>query len=292
MPVVDDLYYDLDGFEFGHGTDYLVWDLDIGPADIVSNDVNQPRQDGIRFGRDQRGGRVLTFEVILLSGTGVEAQDSFGRFGAAWLADHVRATPGAVSILRLTRGGRTRRVYGRPRRLAQAPERSRYGWFSAVADFQCSDHLFYSDAELATTIGMAAPSVGGLIGPLVGPIDAESAGEGAQDIYVGGDVPAWPVIRINGPIIDPSIELLDEWSFALRTTLASDQSIVIDPTPWNRAVRRNDGANFAGTFTAASQRLTQMRVPAGRRHQFLLRGVDPTGTASANVYVREAFTSL
>lgn len=285
-----DLSYVLDGYEFGQGTDVLVTDVEIGQADIVSNDATLPMQDGLRFGRDYRAGRVITFEMIVMLGTGAPALDALARLETAWLADPVRSTPGAVSVLSLTRGGRTRRVYGRPRRFALAPERDRFGWISATADFQCVDHLFYGDAELVTTVGMSTPEVGGLVGPLVGPLDAEAFTEGSLDINVGGTLPAWSVIRINGPIVDPSIELVGHWKFQLRTTLASDQWITVDPTPWNRAVRRSDGVNLAGRFTYDSQRLSHLRVPPGRQ-QFILRGLDPTGSASAAIHLREAFSS-
>lgn len=288
--VPADLSYDLDGFVFGANTDVMVDDIEIGSSEVVTNDVALPRQDGVRFGRDFRAGRVITFEFIILSGTGVTALDQLAELETAWLADHVRSTPGAVSILSLTRSGRTRRVYGRPRRFAVAPERARHGWVSVTADFQCVDHYFYGDAELTTTVGMASPSVGGLIGPLIGPIDAESAGEGVQDLFVGGTLPGWPVIRIRGPIIDPTVEVVGQWTASLKLSLASDQWVVIDPTPWNRAVRHSNGGNLAGAFTAASQRLSQMRIPPGRQ-QILLRGIDPTGTASVTTYIREAWPS-
>lgn len=285
-----DLSYTLDGFQFGASTDFMVHDIAVGDTEVRANDVNLPRQDGIRFGRDYMGGRLISFEMILLSGNGETALNQLSALQTAWLADAVRGTPGAVSVLTMTRSGRTRRCYGRPRRFALGSERSRAGWVSVTADFQCVDHLFYSDAELTTTIGMSAPSVGGLTGPLIGPIDAESAGEGVQDLFVGGTVHAWPVFQIHGPIIDPTIEVVGQWTAKLSVTLASDEYVTIDPTPWNRAVRRSNGANLAGGFTAASQRLSQMRIPPGRQ-QILLRGLDPTGTASVQVYVREAYAA-
>jgi len=291
----DDLSYELvlaeeNVYRFGMGTEVLVLDLEVGQADIVSNDASLPMQDGLRFGRDYRAGRVITFEMIVMSGTGVEALDELARLETAWLADEVRATPGRVAMLRLTRGGRTRRVYGRPRRFAMASERDRYGWISATADFQCSDHLFYSDDELVVGVRMYTPAVGGLTGPLIGPIYADDFTEGIIDFFLGGTVPSWPVITIQGPIKDPTIELTGYWKATLQTSLASDQSVTIDTTPWNRAVRRNDGTNLAGRFTADSQRLSHMRVPPGRR-QFLLRGYDPSNTARAYIHIREAFSS-
>jgi len=292
MPA--DLSYDLDGFLFGVGSDFHVNDLDMGEVEIRNNDAAMPRQDGIRFGRDTRGGRTLTFVDVLVmtsNGTDVSAQDAFARFTSAWRANLVRSTPGAVSILKLTRGGRTRRVYGRPRRFAPASERNRFGWFSADADFQCVDDLFYSDAELTTSIGMTVPSVGGLVGPLIGPIDAESAGSGVESLFVGGTEPAWVSVQIHGPIIDPSVEVEGQWSFKLAgVTLASDEWVLVDPSPWNRTVQRSNGANMGGYFTQASQRLSDMRIAPGPT-QIILRGTDPTNTAYAQSYVREAYAS-
>lgn len=290
MPGVD-LVYDLDGFTFGGSfaeTGILVRDFDPGSADITNNDNPLPMQDGIRFGRDYRGGRVLTFDVLVMDGTGPDAQDQFGDLASAWDADTVRATPGAVSVLRMTRGGRTRRVYGRPRRFAPLAERAEFGWFGALMDFQAVDNIFYGDSELSTTIGMSAPSVGGLIGPLIGPIDAESAGEGVQTLFVGGNKPGWLGMRIQGPIVDPIVEVVGSWKIKMNITLASDDWVTIDPTPWNRAVRRRNGGNLAGAFTSDSQRLSQMRIPPGAQ-QILLRGIDPTGSASVQTFIREAY---
>lgn len=295
MPA--ELSYDLDGFAFGGAfaeTGFLVNDMDPGSAEIVNNDAGYPRQDGTRFGRDYRSGRTITFNIVVLpdyqvAGSGVDAQDRFGTLASAWLADEVRATPGAVSVLRITRGGRTRRVYGRSRRFAPSAERAQFGWFSADADFQCVDHLFYGDAELATTIGMTLPSVGGLVGPLIGPIDAESAGEGLQHLFVGGTQPGWLKMVIHGPIVDPFVEVVGQWSLKLNVTLASDDWIEIDPAPWNRLIRSKSGANMAGKLTYDSRRLTQMRIPPGTQ-QILLRGIDPTATAYVQCFVREAYS--
>lgn len=297
MPA--ELSYDLDGFQFGGAwaeSGFLVNDMDPGAAEVVNNDAGFPRQDGTRFGRDYRSGRTIAFNIVVLpdhgqDGAGVAQQDKFGLLASVWLADTVRATPGAVSVLRMTRGGRTRRVYGRPRRFQQAPDRARFGWFSVDADFACVDHLFYGDTELVTTISMEHPSIGGLVGPLIGPIDAESAGEGLQVIHVGGTQPAWLKTVIHGPIVDPIVEVVGLWSLQLKVTLASDDWIEIDPSPWNRLIKRADGANMAGKLTHNSQRLTQMRIPPGPQ-QILLRGIDPTVTSYLQCFIREAHAAL
>lgn len=295
MPVEGS--FDLDGFEFGgaFAESGFITTMTPGSATVVNNDAGYPRQDGTRFGRDYRSGQTLGFKTVVVpphdgDGTDVGCQDRFGLLASAWLADEVRATPGAVSVLRMTRNGRTRRVYGRPRRFEPPDDADRFGWFSVDMDFACVDHLYYGDSELVTTISMEHPSVGGLVGPLIGPIDAESAGEGLQLMHVGGTQPAWLKMVIHGPIVDPIVEVVGLWSIKLNVSLASDDWIEIDPAPWNRLIKRRDGANMAGKLTQGSQRLTQMRIPPGPQ-QVLLRGVDPTVTAYVECFVREAHAS-
>lgn len=289
---VSDWQFELDGLLFGDNTPYLVYDFEHGKPDARANDAVRPRADGMVFGRDDLAGMPLTWEIGVVGSGPSDVLEKVAAMRGRWYGDEVRATPGAVSVLRMRRPGRgTVRVYGRPRSFAPATlSNVASGYVPVVCDFQAQDGYFYSDAELATTVGIVPPTVGGLSGALIGPIVSSAVGEGVTDLFVGGDVPGWLAFRINGPIVDPTVEVVDQWSATLRVSLASDQWLVVDPTPWNRGVRRSDGANLAGVFTAASQRLQAMRIPPGRQ-QILLRGTDATGTATVQVFVREANSS-
>lgn len=290
MSITTDRQFSLGGLTFGEPTGYTVTAVEFGPPEIRQVDTDNPREDGIRMGRDHRGGRIVTLEVSAL-GDDATVRDQVALLERAWLASDTRSSPGAVTPLSYRVAGEDRRVYGRPRRFAADPKLLEWGRVDVVAEFQAIDHLYYSDVEFQTTLGIVPPSAGGLVGPLIGPWIASGTGEGSQSIAVDGTEAAWLICRVDGPITNPTVEATDLWSVTLKVTLASDQWVVIDPTPWSRSVRRNDGANLSGAFTALSSRLPQMRVPPGVQQVFL-RGVDPSGTSSLSVYWRSTFASF
>jgi len=279
----------IDGVVMGPGTDFNVSRFEIGSPDIRASDQPRAREDGDEFGRDYKGGRTVTFELNAL-GSDYGVLERLAVLEEAWDAEAVRVQPGAAAVLSYCRGGQTRRVYGRPRRFAPATDLDYLGNVPITCDFRTKDHRFYSDVEFAATVGIIPELVGGLVGPLVGPVIASGSGVGTTGIAVGGTAAAWLISRIDGPIENPTIELVDHWSATLNVTLAADQWVVIDPSPWGRTVRRNDGANLAGAFTVGSRRLPGMRVPPGQQ-QVILRGTDPTGTSSLSLFWRSAFAS-
>jgi hypothetical protein len=274
-----DRQFELDGYVFGPGAPVEVSVVDFGSPEIRQHDTPLPRGDGTRFGRDYRDGRLVTFELATNQDGGDTALAALSALQRAWLADPVRSAPGAVSVLRYRVAGRTRRVYGRPRRFAADSRLYRSGRVDVTCDFQCVDHLFYDDVEFSTSISIAPPATGGLVEPLTDPLTATAATAGQGEVVVAGDAPAWLVARINGPILDPVVEVVGVWSARLRVDLASDEWITVDSTLWNRGVLRNGAVNAAGIFTQDSPRLSQWRLPTGQ-HEMVLRGVDGTGTAA------------
>lgn len=301
MTELPNLSYEMNGFLFGRTTQYKVAQFTAEDPEIITNDAQRPRTNGIRFGRDFFAGRNLTWDITLwmdrptnsaeresLLARTLDAQTAFA---TAWRPAHILSTPGAVVPLRLNRGGRTRRVYGRPRRWLPVPGTAYQGRVPITCDFLASDEMFYSDLEYTRRIPIIPPVVGGLVGPLVGPILSSSPGSGTGGLVIAGEQESWLTTRIYGPIIDPEIEVVGQWKFKLATQIASDQSIIIDPTPWERTVRRaSDGANFSGKLTSSSIRLNRMKLPPGS-HQVILRGSDITGTAKADIFWRDTFTS-
>jgi hypothetical protein len=153
------------------------------------------------------------------------------------------------------------------------------------------DHRFYEDFEFQRDIGFIPEEVGGMTGEVIGDIISSGAGEGGSDIPILGSKPSWIVCRFKGPIVDPEIEFVGQWSFKLNLSIAADQEVIVDPQPWSRAVRRvSDGANYSGSFTATSQRLSGMTLPPGN-HEAILKGNDPSGTASVKVYWRNTYAT-
>jgi len=282
---------DTDRIYMGRGTKYFIETVEFGEPDINTNDTGNPREDGVHFGRDTKGGRSIVFEGNILTDPGkTPALDALNALETAWDGEMVRATPSGYSFLRMRRGDRIRRVYGRPRKFSSSSGTTQRGWIPFTAEFVTVDHLYYDDTEFQDQVSIVPGGVGGLEGELIGPIIASDATEGDGTIFVSGTKPAWLAYKIQGPIQYPVISVVDNWYARLNVTLAYDQYIVVDPSRWNRSVRRENGGNVAGAFTADSVRLSQMKVPPGFQ-RVSLSGVDPTGTASLTVYWRGAFSS-
>lgn len=288
-----DLAYDLDGFIFGTGTKYIVQNIEYGSVEIVNNDTPLPRADGVRFGRDWRNNRVITFEIAI-NQSPLKNEDLalvlLSNLETAWLANNVRNSPGAVCSLRLTRNGRTRRVYGRPRRFATLAERDKGGWVFATADFSTVDPFYYSDGEFQHTISIVPTQGGGLLAPLVAPLSTLGVSYGPGDIGVSGTLPCWPVFVIRGPIVSPKVTAVGEWSFTLAQTLLAGDYVVVDTRPWSRGVRLNGLANIAGSLDNKAPRLPNMALKPGR-HEIVLSGTDITGTANLTVAWRDTYAS-
>lgn len=297
MPIGDltqELSYDLDGFVFGEGTDYVVDDFQIDPGETRTNDTDQPRGDGVRFGRDLFTGQVLTFQIVINESPypcdqpGPLTQQA--ALTSAWRANKVRSQPGATTILRLRRGGRIRRAYGRPRRRLPSAEKDLHGWVGMTCDFQCIDDLWYADSEHSNTVSIVPPQAGGLIFPFTFPWSSVGISYSPGVITVGGDEPAWMCFLIRGPITRPVVEVVGHWAIGLNVTLRAGEYIAVDPRPWSRGVRTSNGANLAGALVPGSPRLSDVRLDRST-YEIVLRGQDETGTASMSVAWRESFAS-
>lgn len=290
---------------FGKGTPIKVEKFTPGSAEQSNNDYNSPRADGVGFGRDYRGGRVLTWEGDIttrvtraqrLAGFSVQARvlDALNDIEAMWDAEEIRLNPELVAVMRWRRGGHIRRVYGRPRRFDPEAGSTYQGWVPWAGDFQARDQNFYDDAEQTVSVGMVPTGVGGLKGPRKGPWVASPLGAGREMLNIGGRKPAWMAFRIYGPsvgsIVDPEVEIAGQWSFQLRGSVRYDESILVDSTPWSRRIVRSDGANWSGKLSTLSTRPSAMRLSPGT-YQVILRGTDSSQTARVEVFWRDTFGS-
>ncbi|XTZ13932.1 hypothetical protein ACQSSU_20760 [Micromonospora echinospora] len=257
----------------------LAKEVAVGPVELFTDDAQRPRGDGRAFGVDYRGASTLTFEMHVLGADEAQARSRLTDLALAWRADVVRRTPGAVAELSTVRAGRPRVLYGRPRRFAPAGEYARQGHLAVVADFAAVDDCWYGPVEHQVLVPIVPPPSGGLVAPLVTPLTTVPAVQVPESITVEGDLPAWPVITVYGPITGPVVQVTGLWSLGLAVTLPADQALVIDTRPWRRTVlRASDGASFAGTLARTGARLSEASVPAGT-WEVVLRGQDVSGTA-------------
>lgn len=282
-----ELQYQLDdGPVFGRDTPITVQTPDFGTPGITDQDAAVPRADGTLFGRDTRQGRTITFDMnILMSG---QALDALDELTTAWLANQVRMTPGAYSTLRMCRNGRTRRVYGRPRKFASTPGKTLTGWIPVTAEFVTKDHVFYDDVEQHAHMSIVPPTAGGLALAATTPFGLTGPTSQQSQITVGGSLATPMRLRVNGPIVAPRVSVVGVFDLSMTGTLASDDWVDVDALA-NTAITRF-GENWAGKFTHDSPLITDVTLPPGPA-QLVLYGTSLDGTASLDVWWRNAFAS-
>ncbi len=258
---------------------------DIGPSDIQHDDAARPRADGVVFGADFHGGRTITFDLAANGANEAEARTLVARLAKAWRADAIRKKPGAVATLTSDTG---RVTFGRPRRFAAIDELLPQGLVQVLADFACAEDVWYG-TETSVNVALQPPAGGGLIAPLASPLATTATSDRSTVIRVGGDLSTWPVFEIQGPIVNPVVEVVGRLKMEFRTTLAFDQKLIVDTRPWARTILRN-GASVAGSLTRTSTRLSQAAIPPGA-HELVLRGTSDSGTASVITRWRDAYTT-
>jgi hypothetical protein len=298
MAELAESQWELGGIIFGADCPVDVADFDPGAAEQQLGDVRLPGQDGIVFGRDTRSGPLMVWEMFTTDTDPAAGRAAWRALAAVWDAPAVRAAPRAVMPLRMRLpGGPTVVVYGRPRRLEVAESNLlRVGRLQLVADFQCADSTYYSDAdgggaggEHTITLTLVASGGAGVTWPVTWPIAWAPAGQRQDAVVNAGDTPSWPVITIRGPVAQPSLELVGTGlSLRLDTTVAYDQAVVIDTRPWSRSVLRSDGASMAGVLRGAS--LSAFALPPGQT-VLAYRGTDLSGQSTCTVAWRDAYST-
>jgi hypothetical protein len=283
---------ELDGYYFGTPdlSPFLVQDISYDQGDIITNDTPNPRADGMRFGRDFHGGQIITFKITGLDSPGPDQMAAYSELRAAWRASQVRAQSGQVCTLRMGRAGRTRRVYGRPRRFSPTLGEDSMGNTFVTCDFQAVDGVFYGDGELSNTLTITPPAPGGFLFPATFPWGSVGISYAPGVVKIKGDEPAWMVFMIRGPITRPKIRVVGHWSIGLNLILQAGEWVGIDARPWSRGIRTNTGANLGGTLLPGSPSLSQVKLDPDT-YEIVLTGQDETGTASFTTAWRETWVS-
>ncbi|WP_329105518.1 hypothetical protein OG792_32850 [Micromonospora sp. NBC_01699] len=262
----------------------------LGDAALRADDDDRPRSDGRGFGVDFRGGTTISFDLGVFGPDEATARRTVAELARAWRADAVRTVPGAVAELRVRYAGRERVTYGRPRRFAVIETYAADGIFAVVADFDTVDDLWYSPEDNWRTVTLAPPAGGGLTGLLASPLTTTGNSDRSIGVTIGGELPAWSVLEVHGPITNPVVEIVGLWRVELNTTIAYDRTVWVDTRPWRRLVEINGGGSLAGSLTRGSVRLGASAIPPGP-YELALRGTDETGTAFLRFAWRETFTT-
>ncbi|NHN55769.1 hypothetical protein G9U51_08265 [Calidifontibacter sp. DB0510] len=287
----------LDGsFEFGteaHDVVILTGGMDPGSADTRAQDVENPVADATWFGRDFLTGPSIQFTLGIrdlraeMTGGPGDMWAIQARLAAAWRADRVRSTPGALSSLVFQRAGRVYRVWGRPRGFGLKPsERADDTYTEAVGSFKlAAPTVEYDQLNQVTAQLLEASSDGGLVLPAVVPFELRPGSQTRQGTAtVGGTVPACFTVTIRGPVTGALSQARvygPGWSISLTKPVAYDQTVVIDTRTQMVTV---NGASSPGLI-GPRDRLDARLNPGAQILGF--DGSDPSNTARATFAWRD-----
>lgn len=246
-----------DGVPFGIGQNVSLDDGGFAPGstDWAVQDSESSQTGTTHFGRDRLLGPTWNWQLHVDRDDDSEALTSLAELKTAWRALHIRDTPGAVIPLRYRLDGRVRRIYGRPRRFEDTPTNTILGGHIPVSvDFKCVDGFTYDDEMQQVTLLVGSEyedetedTGGGFVFPIFFPHVTLPPTRTRQQLEIGGDAPAYPIVTFTGPLVNPRL-ITDDWTLALDLTIADGDYVKIDTRPWVMTALLNGSASVAGSL--------------------------------------------
>lgn len=214
----------------------------LSSPDIRSGDYSKLSRNGMIPGTDRYSGRAVNLNLLIDHYDETSFGDAISALSSAFSAPIDSALPLTFTI-RGVASGQTARLYVRPRKL-NLPIDFEYFNGASYADIQlfATDPLIYSDDELTATITLAQDP-GGMTFPLVFPLVFGGGGSyGSAIVTNDGNADAPVVIRINGPVTNPTVRnVTTGQSLGFTATIASGDYLLVDTL--NRTVLLNGTAD-------------------------------------------------
>lgn len=283
--------FELSGVVFGgRDSDLIVTDFEPGSADVTTQDADNPVGDGVFPGVDRHGAASWQFKVATNCIDSAEALAAADRLAAAWRPN---LSAGQTAQLTFRAGGRTRRVYGRPREFSgPVPDvRTQLGTARMEAEFVLTDPLVYDD--VASFLQLDPPSLthSGVTLPAMLPfVLGAVTGERQGVVHVGGSASVPFIIEVHGPItghLTSPVVSAAGWHVAFPgLAVAYDQTLVVDMREHTALL---DSKNVAGFLDGSS--ILNARLAPGSTEVTFDR-VDSTNTASARLTWRAGYWSI
>lgn len=280
------------GVPFGIGHAISVDDAGFDPGEMswLTQDSENPHTGARLFGRDTTAAAVWSWALHVNQTDTETALEALRALRRAWKGRQVASRPGEVLPLRYRIGGRTRRVYGRPRRFAAPPDnRIVSGYVPITAQFDCVDDLHYDDVEQSAALNFEFDTDGGFILPAVLPIQTIPQSEREIAVFNGGDEPTNPVIRFNGPVNNPSLTG-PGWTVKVDVDLVEGEYVEVDTRPWKLTAIRNGSAGVGGRL-GKRQYLPDVVLHPGV-NTLRYAGSSTTSSSICTVHWRSAHSSL
>ncbi|WP_329492520.1 phage tail family protein (plasmid) [Kitasatospora sp. NBC_01246] len=292
-----DWEHDLAGVRIGAGTAVVIRAIQgIGLPEKRNNDVEPAREDGLWAGADQYGGRLIRIDcAVRCPGDAAAALDILAELQEHADPDGVRLAPGLTVELRLKYPGRPiRMLRGRLRKAEEDQEQLVHGWLPIDIEFLATDPLYYSDQSEQTRIKLGTISTGGVAAPVVAPVvvGAVPTGMPPGTVTNPGTAATWPIIRIDGPCVNPVVTHVEsKRTIGLAPlTLLEGQWVEIDTRPGWRTVLDDAGASRAALLRWGD-RIDEFTIPPGRS-RFQFDATDPTNRALLTVTWWPAWRTL
>lgn len=160
------------------------------------------------------------------------------------------------------------------------------------AQFRAADPLLYSQASQAVAAG-APSTTGGFPIPIPFPIPFGSGIVGGTvSARNGGNTAAWPVIQIDGPIVNPVVGNLTTGKFLFfdGLTLAVGESLIIVTNPSGRGATVA-GVSKLGTLQILTSTWPTMTKQVTETWQFYANGGGTSGTTNMTISWRDTYVS-
>ncbi|MFF1839267.1 hypothetical protein ACFVXE_34585 [Streptomyces sp. NPDC058231] len=297
MATLGDYQYDVGGLVIGKGTLVPVGEVSgLAAPELRTADVDNPTDDGGFPGVDLFGTRTVSIEAgIRTPDDPGAALDLLARLQQVTGTDGTRRTAGALAVLRAKLPGRdTKRLYGRWRRVETATmAQAVHGWIPFMLDFAATDPRWHADDSQSLVLPLDISNDSqGFTAPLIAPITTGVSHPDQRPGWVlnSGDVAAWPTVRIDGPVTNPKVWVVETGRYLqLQITLGAGEHIDIDTRPGTRWVLRN-GGNAAPALTAGS-RMDLFQIPPGKS-EIRWTATDYTNTCRLTLSWRDAYTAL
>ncbi|MGQ4351990.1 phage distal tail protein [Streptomyces drozdowiczii] len=209
---------------FGPGSQYHVTaieGLDDLP-EIRAEDINRPDQHGDYTSPDTTGARTIQIGLGL---RGESPDDLRALTLALRAATQPQRQPAPLQLL-----DQDVLVYGKVRRRA-VPYDAEALWAlgTAALEIYCADPYLYSLEEYTASTTAYSPAAGRTY-PLTHPRSYGSAGtSGRLTVVNNGASPAYPILRIDGPVANPSVEQVTTGgSITIDATIQAGEYLTID----------------------------------------------------------------
>lgn len=260
--------FELDGYVFGAPGDPVVVledGLDTGAPSIRTNDAPNPVGDGGYFGRDFLDGPTWAFTLGVQDDEDVYT--TLADLARVWRNEAVRKTPGAESILKFRRGGKTYRVYGRPRRFGVNPGATADNqWQIVEADFKMHDTVMYADESRREVLRLGDPTPDdGLVLPetLAWDLGTQSTSTW-RSVSVSTFEPTPFLLEIRGPASGAMSQVTVEgmgWAFDLDMAIPANNVVRIDTRDMTAQMQNESVAGALSRRSRLNARITSGNFP-------------------------------